>query len=139
MIHGNNLDIVQSKCRQLILTVTDLCFVCSTSLPEALETSQVKYPSKSRLTIFCSAHSCPSQAVLGDDITMQSLNCPKRRVLSSSLTPILSRSIFLSHPAPSILFSESSPSSRPSLSFRLLFYHCKRLMTAFQGPRSLCF
>lgn len=108
-------------------------------LPEALETSQLKYPSKSRLTIFCSARSCPLPGCAWWWHHHAITQLPEWRVLSSSLTPILSRSIFLSHPAPSILFSESSPSSRPSLSFRLLFYHCKRLMTAFQGPRSLLF
>lgn len=109
--------------------------------PEALETPHLKYPSKSRLTIFCSAHTCPLPGCSRWWHHHAITQLPEWRVLSSSLTPILSRSIFLSHPASSILFSKSSPSSRPwpPLSFRLLFYHYKRLMTAFQGPRSLLF
>ena len=109
--------------------------------PEALETAQLKYPSKSRLTIFCSARTCPLPGCSWWWHHHAITQLPEWRVLSSSLTPILSRSIFPSHPTSPILFSKSSPSSRPwpPLSFRLLFYHYKRLMMAFQGPRSLLF
>lgn len=110
-------------------------------LPEALETFQLKYSSKSRVTIFCSAHTCPLPGCSWWWHHHAITQLLEWRVLPSSLTPILSWSVFLPHPALSILFSKSSPSSRPwpPLSFRLSFYHHKRLMTTFQGLSSLLF